>query len=138
MSPSNRLGRARLGVLPALLIALACGGGSTGLDGPIRGEWGGEGVSLVIAQSEGSVEFDCAHGRFGPLLLEEGRFTAAGTWTREGGPVFGDGPPPLAAVYEGVSFGRRLVFTVHVQGETRAFGPFTVLRGEEPLLRKCL
>jgi hypothetical protein len=138
MRSSNRLRRARFGVLPVLVVASACAGGATGLDGPIRGEWGGEGVSLVIAESGGSVEFDCAHGRFGPVLLEESRFTASGTWAREGGPVFGDGFQSLPAVYEGASFGRRLVFTVQVQGERHPFGPFTVLREEEPLLRKCL
>jgi hypothetical protein len=138
MRSSNGLRRARFGVLPALVVASACAGGATGLDGPVHGEWGGEGVSLVIAESGGFVEFDCAHGRFGAILHEETRFTASGTWAREGGPVFGDGFPSLPAVYEGTSFGRRLVFTVHVQGERHPFGPFIVLRGEEPLLRKCL
>jgi len=125
--------------LAGFVAAAACTGGSMALDGRLVGSWGGTGVSVVLTDTVAVVEFDCAHGRFGPVLLEDGRFDLAGTWTQETGAIrVGEGPEEEPANYSGVTTGDRLVFTVHVAGQAEPFGPFTAHRDTEPLLRKCL
>lgn len=132
--------RMRGAVVTAMTLGaiVSCTGAATGPDGRLVGEWGGVGAAFVAADSGGSVEFDCAHGTFAPLFAEDGRFQVAGTWSREGGPAFGDEGRTLPATYAGQALDGRLVFTVHVEGEEQPFGPYTVRRDEEPLLRKCL
>src|SRR5687767_3405246 len=51
--------------------------------------WGGPHVRLVLTSNGGEIEFDCAHGEIRePLKLsEQGRFSVAGTFVREGGPI---------------------------------------------------
>ncbi len=130
--------RATVLAAPALLAGLAlaaCAGSATGPTGTLTGVWGGTGVAFVAGAEGGTVEFDCAHGAFGPITADAGKFETSGTWAPEGGPSTGD-ERAVPAVYAGSAIAGRIVFTVQPQGQA-AIGPFTARRGVAPELRKC-
>jgi hypothetical protein len=91
--------------LPVVTLAwsVACATGLAQRSRLAAGQWGGEHVVLTVAEADTTIEFDCAHGTInGPInVLEQGRFSATGTFTREGGPTRPGDPGGRSAVYEG-------------------------------------
>ena len=128
---------------PALLLVplLACCA-SLPVQQPLSivGDWGGPHVGLHLSESGGTLDYDCAHGTIGRMLVgPDGRFTAEGTHTAEhGGPVrVGEVLPKSRATYDGVVRGNRM--TLHGRLETGAeLGPFELRRGAQPQLYRCL
>lgn len=121
-------------------VALLAGCSSTGpVNGVLTGPWGGDHLALVLSDSGGSAEYDCAHGGLSePIRPTDGTFTARGVHVREhGGPVReGETPDSLPARYFGFVRGDLLTLRVLVGSDT--LGPFTVRRGAAPRLMKCL
>ena len=105
-----------------------------------RGSWGGQGVRLEVGGRGAEVEFDCAHGTTSALALDaSGRFDVAGTFVREhGGPVrHGEEPEQLPARYAGRVEGTEMTLRVVVEGLDETL-TFTLTRGRDPQLHKCL
>jgi hypothetical protein len=105
-----------------------------------NGSWGDDHVVLTVTDNGGRVEFDCAHGTLDhPLRLDDrGRFSVAGTFVPNGGPVrTGEDSRSRPARYQGRLDRQKLEFTVTVEGQTGQ-GPFTVTLGKSPKLTKCL
>jgi hypothetical protein len=105
-----------------------------------NGSWGDDHVVLTVTDNGGRVEFDCAHGTLDhPLRLDDrGRFSVAGTFVPDGGPVrTGEDSRSRPARYQGRLDRQKLEFTVTVEGQTGQ-GPFTVTLGKSPKLTKCL
>jgi hypothetical protein len=125
-----------------LLTIIGCVGTDPSKPGngtPLVGRWGGEHIALVLTDSVGSVEYDCAHGGIaGPVQPLGGRFEVTGVHVREhGGPVReGERPDTVPARYLGQVRGDRLELRVVVAGDS--LGPFELRRGAEPRLFKCL
>lgn len=128
---------------PALLMLLfAAGCASVPPAGiPLTGSWGGEHVGLELTPTGGTADYDCAAGRIeGPLLPRaDGSFQASGTHTPgTGGPErIGVVPPSYAARYEGSVRGDRMTLLVRVENGILV-GPFTLRRGAQPILMRCL
>ena len=128
--------------LSVLLTIVGCAGtdpSTTGNGTPLVGRWGGEHIALVLTDSGGSVEYDCAHGGIaGPVQPVGGRFEVTGVHVREhGGPVRqGERPDTAPARYLGHIRGDRLDLRVVAGDDT--LGPFELRRGAEPRLFKCL
>lgn len=126
----------------ALPLAALLGGCASVPVGPVplAGDWGGPHVALHLAPSGGTLDYDCAHGTIGPLLLGPGgRFTAQGTHSAEhGGPVReGEVLPSWRVRYSGVVTGDRM--TVEGNVETGILlGPFELRRGAQPMIYRCL
>lgn len=106
--------------------------------GVAEGLWGGLHVRLVLKESGGEIEFDCAHGEMKEPLKpdEEGRFSVAGTFSREGGPTRSD-QVGLPARYSGRIEGDRMMLTVTLTEANEKLDEFTLTRGNEGRLRKC-
>jgi hypothetical protein len=105
-----------------------------------NGSWGDDHVVLTVTDNGGRVEFDCAHGTLDhPLRLDDrGRFSVAGTFVPDGGPVrTGEDSRSRPARNQGRLDRQKLEFTVTVEGQTGQ-GPFTVTLGKSPKLTKCL
>jgi hypothetical protein len=105
-----------------------------------NGSWGDDHVVLTVTDNGGRVEFDCAHGTLDhPLRLDDrGRFSVAGTFVPDGGPVrTGEDSRSRPARYQGRLDRQKLEFTVTVEGQTGQ-GPFTVTLGKSTKLTKCL
>lgn len=129
-------------VSPALLLLLTAGCASVPPAGvPLTGRWGGEHVVLELTPSGGTLEHDCAAGRIdGPVLPRpDGTFQASGTHTpgTGGRERAGVVPPSYAARYDGSVRGDRMTLQVRVENGVLV-GPFTLRRGVEPMLRRCL
>lgn len=128
----------------ALAVALLLGGcqSAAAPSRPLLGGWGGQHVGLVLDAAGGRLEYDCAAGMIaGPLRADRsGRFRAEGTHTPgQGGPDRIDYVPPrLPAVYEGRVTGERMTLRVRVVPSGLELGPFTLRRGAQPMLLKCL
>lgn len=104
------------------------------------GNWGGEHVILEVSKKGAVLEFDCARGQIDqPLILDKkGHFDVRGTFSPEhGGPVQRDETTPSnPAHYSGEIKGDVMTLKV-VRGEDTV-GTFTLKRGAQPVLRKCL
>ena len=127
----------------ALLAAtLHCTGVSPepGDGNAVLGQWGARHVGLVLTESGGSIEYDCAHGGLaGPIRPGgDGRFEQGGVHVREhGGPMrVGEVPDSVPARYVGRIDGGRMTLRVIVNADT--LGPFELQRNTPPQLLKCL
>ena len=125
----------------AAAIALGLAGcASTGPPPTLDGSWGGRGVGLVIESGAGRLDSDCASGTIAAFVATaDGRFTASGTHVPgQGGPErAGEVRPSYRATYSGQVRGGRMTLGAAVDNGTR-LGPFTLARGAEPLLLRCL
>jgi hypothetical protein len=125
---------------PALLVAACQSVAAT--SAPLTGSWGGRHVGLKLEAEGGRLDYDCAAGTIDePLRLEHGdRFRAGGTHSPgQGGPDrIGYEPPRLPATYEGQVRGDRMTLHVRVPSTGVELGPFTLRRGAEPILLRCL
>lgn len=107
---------------------------------PLTGAWGGTHIGLSLDASGGKIEYDCASGTIGPVVpAGGGAFAAEGTHTPgHGGPVReGEVIPTYRTQFSGTVRGDRLVLTGRVENGVE-LGPFTLLRGAEPGLLRCL
>ena len=135
----------RLLAVPLLVGAsalCACTTSSVGSnDGsPITGSWAGAHVALTLTETNGTINYDCAHGGLSEPIAPNGagRFDVRGVHVREhGGPVrVGEVPDSLPARYVGEVKGSRMTLRVVVGLDT--LGPFELQRGEVPQLFRCL
>jgi len=96
---------------------------------------------LIISSDSTRIEFDCAGGAVGqPIMLDQaGRFSAAGTYVRGGGPVNIDNPDlGQPALYEGQVRGPSMTLRVTLVQDGSSYGPYTLVRGGNPWVYKCL
>lgn len=107
---------------------------------PVTGEWGGNHIGMILDESGGRIEYDCADGIIGPIVPDAaGRISAAGTHTPgSGGPdIEGHVPPAYAAQFTGAVRGDRMTLEGRVQNGV-SLGPFELRRGVEPGIFRCL
>ena len=107
---------------------------------PVVGEWGGPHIGLTLDSSGGRIEYDCAAGTIGPVIPGAGgRFAVAGTHTPGwGGPeIEGQVRPTYATQFSGTIRGDRMTLEGRVENGV-VLGPFTLGRGDEPGIFRCL
>ena len=125
----------------ALALALA-GCVASPPPGPLGNSWGGRGVALTLDAGGGRLEYDCAAGTIDGTLVPDaaGRFAAGGTHTPGlGGPARIDSPPAsFPARYTGTVRGGEMRLEVDVPARALHLGPFTLRRGEQAVLLRCL
>lgn len=137
-------------ILPLMLFALwqsgSCKSDSSkaNMQEPKRvatGSWGGQDVSLNVADSNAEIEFSCAHGTidYALKLDDQGRFSVKGTFTTETpGPVRDDRlPKAQPALYEGRVEDQDMTLTVTIIETKERVGDFTLRRGSGGRVRKC-
>ena len=88
------------------------------------------------------LEFDCAHGTIpqAPVLDEAGNLEDDGEYVLEHGGPQKEGEPPDAhpALFSGNTDGQKLTLTIFLTDTKETLGPFTLTRGGQPRLMKCL
>jgi hypothetical protein len=105
------------------------------------GVWGGEHISLEVTASGGNLDFDCAHGAITEKIVpgHDGRFAVKGTYAAEhGGPVREGEDSSKPATYRGLIDGSTMTLTITVSGSDKPVGTFTLTRGQDGRIRKCL
>ena len=122
-----------------LIMAFAAGPGGAALDRVPNGAWGGEHVRLIVDDSGGTIEFDCAHGTLDrPLTLDgSGRFDVGGSLVAEGGPVLKDAVRNGRSVrFRGKIDGQHMTLELTLEGGQSA-GTFSLARNGRARLVKC-
>ena len=128
------------GLLFALPLLAACA--AVPAAGPaVTGDWGGEHVGLNLTSTGGTLEYDCAAGTMiGPLIINrDGTFIAEGSHTPGwGGPAIeAQRLPSYRVRYSGSVRGNAM--SLQGRGENGiVLGPFTLRRGVEPIITRCL
>src|ERR1044072_207942 len=105
------------------------------------GVWGGQHISLEATTGAANLDFDCAHGEITEKVVpgRDGKFAVKGTYAAEhGGPVRDDEDSNKPATYRGAIDGTTMTLTITVSGSDKPIGPFTVTRGQNGGIRKCL
>ncbi len=131
-------------VVGALLLSLTLPVMSLGAKSRriLAGEWGAQGVRMIVEGNSARLEFDCAHATItGPLKLDSrGRFKLAGTFVLErGGPVRSDNSENNEpAEFSGWTDGRKLTLAVKLKGSKETLGTYSLVRGQSARLFKCL
>jgi len=107
-----------------------------------EGLWGGAGIRMQVTQQGAEIEYDCAHGTISERLRldSDGRFRAAGTHLRDRpGPIrLGETRKGQPASYIGTVKGETMTLEVTLTAESENIGSFTLTKGREGRLRKCL
>ena len=123
------------------LFAAGCATPASSLQ-PLSGTWGGPHVGIVFGADQGRIEYDCAAGTIREPVEPGagGEFEARGTHTPgHGGPErIGFTPPSFPARYSGRVRGDTMTLLVEVPAITARIGPYTLRRGTEPMLTRCL
>lgn len=126
------------GLVIAFLLASCAGAPAVPV--PLAGDWGGAHIGLHLDAGGGVIDYDCAHGTIGPVLPgPDGGFEAQGMHTPEhGGPAReGEVLPSYPVHYSGTI--RRQTMTLAGRLENGiVLGPFTLERGVQPQLFRCL
>ncbi len=130
-------------VLPPVLVAafaIACGG--LGPSPLATGVWGGDHIAMTITESSAHIELDCAHGDVpNPITIDaRGQFAVAGTFGREhGGPIRQDEiPDSHPAMYTGSVSSNAMTLTIQQTDTNQTIGTFTLVRGTQGRVVKCL
>lgn len=130
----------RLLALAALLALSACESMSQAPTA-LSGQWGAPSVGLVLAGGLGKLEYDCAFGTIDEPVIPapDGRFTVAGTHVPgQGGPIrVGQIFTTHRATYQGRVSGAVMTLTATLDNGT-VLGPYTLTRGAEPQIVRCL
>ena len=127
--------------MASLVLGLVACSDSSGPASPLAGEWGGEHLGAVFTATGAALEFDCAGGRIDGAVEPDGRgrFAVEGTFTRGGGPLpIDDSTRAVPARYEGTVRGRTMTIVVTLTDTQDVLGPYTLARGANPHVYKCL
>jgi hypothetical protein len=110
--------------------------------GLLVGLWGGEHISMQVAELRTTVEYDCAHGTIDRRITldRRGRFDVSGMQVAEhGGPVRQNEQLASYPVrFSGQVNGKRMKLSVRNSVTRKLVGIFTLVYGGEPKLRKCM
>lgn len=131
----------RLGLVLASLALSGCAMMHDQNPPNLTGLWGGPHVGLILEGGLGTLEYDCASGTIDTAIYPdpEGRFSATGTHRPgQGGPVrVGQIFTSHRAQYRGTVTEDVMELTAVLEnGEV--IGPYTLTRGAEPQLMRCL
>lgn len=129
----------RLVLIPSLVLA-ACAA-LPERSGHVTGSWGGPHVGLVAEGAISRLEYDCASGTIDGVVAPgpDGRFEAKGTHIPgQGGPVrVGEIFKSYRADYSGTVRGDVMELTGVLENGV-VIGPYTLQRGAEPQIFRCL
>lgn len=133
-------------LLPLVALAtLAVTAASCPTDVPERvpnGNWGGDHMGMIVTDTGATLEYDCASGTITePLLLDgAGHFDWTGVHHIEhGGPIF-EGEPQNThrARYTGTASSSNITITITLTDTTYPAQTYTMSRGANPRVFKCL
>jgi hypothetical protein len=106
------------------------------------GQWGGNGISLVVEAASSHIGYDCASGEISEKLTldRNGNFSARGFHVpRTPGPDRLDNPPNRKpATYTGHVSGETMTLKVVLTGDGTLIGEYQLERGRSGRLHRCL
>jgi hypothetical protein len=134
--------RLRRALIVLGVVATSCGDTPTGPSRLPAGAWGGDHISMSVAENSTHLELDCAHGDIPgvPTLDRRGQFEVAGTFVREhGGPIReGETPDSHPAIYSGRVASTTLTLSIRLSDSHESIGSFILVSGSSGRVFKCL
>ena len=115
---------------PRSEVCVNCGSTPSEPSASLVGTWGGDHISMAVAETGAHIELDCAHGDI-PTRLPAASFSVAGTFVREhGGPIRpGEVPDSHPALYSAATSGDIMTLTIRLTDIGELLGPFALTRG---------
>lgn len=106
------------------------------------GNWGGQGVGLVIEENGANIQFDCAEAEIKEKISinEKGVFSVDGEYIRNGpGPIRLNMPSRRQpAHFDGKISGDEMTLTVTLTKSKDKIGEFKLKLGQTPIIHRCL
>lgn len=106
------------------------------------GDWGGSGIRLTVEEKGAKIEYGCADGEITQKVYfdQKGRFTGKGVHIRiSPGPTREDMPPERQpAQYTGSISGNSMILKVILTATGASVGEFTLQRGKNVRVTRCL
>lgn len=107
----------------------------------LKGEWGGQGISMVVTETGVAFEFDCATGSISEVIVpnSDGKFSVKGLLARHRpGPTReGDDNEGQPAIYSGTVEGENLTLTITLVKDNEDAGTFKLAHGKPARIRRC-
>jgi hypothetical protein len=106
-----------------------------------EGDWGGDGIRLVIGANSASVELACSNGEIpGKIYTDkEGSFAIDGTFKKQHpGPTRRDEPPPADARYAGKVSGDKMSLRITLASDGSLVGEYILEKGRNSRIVRCL
>jgi hypothetical protein len=108
----------------------------------LTGKWGGKHIGILVSDSSTTLEYDCAHGTIDEAIItdDEGKFEVSGIHVFEhGGAIRNDeAPDEHPALYKGHIVGNEMTLILVLTDTNTEIGTFSLTRGVDPLIHKCL
>ena len=108
----------------------------------LKGKWGGEHIGMVVSDSSATLDYDCAYGTIDEPIIpdDKGMFEVTGVHVFEhGGPIRIDEiPDEHPALYKGHIVGKVMTLILILTDTDTEIDTFSLTRGVEPLIYKCL
>jgi hypothetical protein len=107
----------------------------------LRGQWGGQHISMEVTEEGASINYDCAHGRIvGQIIPDrEGNFEVKGFHTPEHpGPTREGEDDEQPALYRGSIHDETMTLTVEIVQTKEVAGNFNLTHGSGGRIRKCM
>ncbi|HTH51244.1 MAG TPA: hypothetical protein VL501_04895 [Pyrinomonadaceae bacterium] len=107
-----------------------------------HGQWGGNGMNMVVSAAGATIEFDCASAEISKQLrmTKKGVLEGTGTLVSNGpGPVRIDREPNRTPIkFKGTVKGKTMVLSVTDADAGTDLGTFTLTHGSSGRIRRCL
>ena len=117
-----------------------CGSSVSQID--LTGKWGGEHIGILVSDSSATLEYDCAYGTIDEPIIpdDDGKFEVSGVHVFEhGGPIrINEVPDKHPALYKGNILGNKMTLIVLLTDTKTEIDTFSLTRGVNPLINKCL
>ena len=108
----------------------------------LTGKWGGEHIGILVSDSSATLVYDCAHGTINePIIPDDyGRFEVSGVHVFEhGGAIRIDEKlDEHPALYKGYIVGNEMTLILLLTDTEAIIDTFSLTRGVDPLIHKCL
>lgn len=106
------------------------------------GSWGGRGIELIVENGSARIRYDCAEAEIDSKILmsEQGNFSVDGVYIRRTpGPIrVGNPPQRQPAIFEGKVSGNTMNLSVTITDSKEKIGEFTLKKGDNAVIRRCL
>lgn len=106
------------------------------------GSWGGRGIELIIENDSARIQYDCAEAEIDSKIMisEQGNFEVDGVYIRQSpGPIrVGKSPQRQPAIFEGKVSENTMTLSVTLTENKEKIGEFTLKKGDNAVIRRCL
>jgi hypothetical protein len=105
------------------------------------GRWGGQGISVLVSDTQVTLDFNCASGTISKkVMLSNNLFLERGTYTQNSGnmPINAILPEPQIVQYEGNLSGSNLSLVIKSEDGNTIIGEYMIVKNESGKIIRCM